>query len=60
LRRDWEIRINLEENFAHARFKEHLVDIAVSQIAISVEHDNTLLTRLNPLPYLFGKILEKG
>jgi hypothetical protein len=35
-RRDWEIRINLEENFAHARFKEHLVDIAVSLLASSM------------------------
>jgi hypothetical protein len=59
-RSDWEIRIELEENFAHACVKEHLIDLAVSHIAISVEHDNNLLTSQNPLPYFFGQILEKG
>jgi hypothetical protein len=37
-----------------------LVNITVSYVAVGVKHNYHLLACLNPLPYVFGKIFEKG
>ena len=59
-RRGRKLVVELEKNFAHAKSRESLINIAVANIAVCIKHYYYLFAGSNPFRDFRFKIAEKG